>query len=194
VLVVTARSGVKDEANAVVNQYLPGLLTELCGVQVEEYDSLPADAQNALEFAIPELASAPAVSASAWCDVLNPTTARVVAHYTQDYYAGKPAITVNEVEQGQVVYVGTFGDADIYQALSGWLLALADVRPLLATPEGVEATERWQGDRRLLFLLNHTDQEQTISLDGRLTNILEEAAVEGEITIAAKDVLILTEA
>ena len=40
-LLVTLRSGVKDEANAVVNLPLPGLLAELCGVTIQDYDSLP---------------------------------------------------------------------------------------------------------------------------------------------------------
>jgi beta-galactosidase GanA len=40
-VIFTARSGVKDEFNTVVNMPLPGLLAELCGIEVEEYDSLP---------------------------------------------------------------------------------------------------------------------------------------------------------
>ncbi len=40
-VIIGARSGVKDEVNAVVNMRLPGLLATLCGTIVEEYDSLP---------------------------------------------------------------------------------------------------------------------------------------------------------
>jgi len=191
VLVATPRTGVKDETNAVVNQRLPGLLAELCGVKVEEYDSLPADARNKLEFTLPELASAPLAFASVWCDVLKPNGADVVARYTQDYYAGQPAITLNKIGQGQVVYVGTFGDTDLYKPLAGWLLDLASVQPILAAPEEVEVTERWQDDQRLLFVLNHTDQEQKVVLDGRYTDLLEESILEGEATVAPRDVLIL---
>ncbi|MFN8565047.1 MAG: beta-galactosidase [Anaerolineae bacterium] len=50
VLLVTARSGVKDEANRVVDQPLPGLLSELCGVEVDEYDSLPPGKSNQICF------------------------------------------------------------------------------------------------------------------------------------------------
>ena len=194
VLVVTPRTGVKDETNAVVNQRLPGLLAELCGVEVEEYDSLGADMHNGLEFALPELASNSPVPVGTWCDVLKPKSASVVAHYTQDYYAGKPAITLNRFGQGQVVYVGAMGDARLYETLAGWLLNLAGVRPLLAVPEGIEVTERWHGNRRLLFVLNHTDQEQEVALDGRYTDLLDaSAALEGRVTIAPLDVLILLE-
>ena len=193
VLVVTPRSGVKDEANAVVNNPLPGLLAELCGVEVEEYDSLPPDVCNELEFTLPELASASSASAKVWCDVLRPNDATVVARYTQDYYAGRPAITLNQSGQGQVIYVGTFGDAGLYEALVGWLLDLAGVQPILTTPQGVEVTERWQGEQRLLFLLNHTEHAQEVNLDRRYVDLLSGSALERTVTIAPRDILVIRE-
>jgi beta-galactosidase len=164
-------------------------------VEVEEYDSLPADGRNELEFTLPELASAPTASASVWCDVLEPKGATVVARYTQDYYAGRPAITLNKIEQGRVMYVGTVGDAPLYRALVGWSLGLADVQPPPAVPEGIEVAERRQGDRRLLFVLNHTGRMQEVTLDGCYVNLLDgSASLEGTIALAPKDVLVLTEA
>ena len=40
-LIVTARSGVKDHTNIVVDLALPGLLAQLCGVEVQEYELTP---------------------------------------------------------------------------------------------------------------------------------------------------------
>jgi beta-galactosidase len=183
---------VKDESNMVVNQRLPGLLADLCGIEVEEYDSLPSGARNGLEFVLPELSTTHPPSASIWCDVLNPKQATVIARYTEDYYAGRPAITLNRYGQGQVVYVGTPGDAALYESLARWLLALAGVRRLLAAPEGVEVTERWQGEHRLLFVLNHTERAQEVTLDGVYTNLLDGLApLKGTIAIAPRDVLVL---
>jgi beta-galactosidase len=141
------------------------------------------------------LASAPTASASVWCDILKPKGATVVARYTQDYYAGRPAITLNEIGQGQVVYVGTVGDAPLYEALVGWLLDLVGLEPLLAMREGVQVAERWQGDQRLLFVLNHTGRMQEVTLDERYVNLLDgSASLEGTIALAPKDVLLLAEA
>ncbi len=193
VLVVTQRSGVKDEANAVVNQRLPGLLADLCGVEVEEYDSLGTGMHNELEFVLPGLPSGP-VPVSTWCDVLRPTDATAVACYTKDYYAGKPAITMNQFGQGQAVYVGAYGDASLYEALARWLLSLADVQPLLSVPEGIEATERWKGERRLLFLLNHAGQAREITLNRRYTNLIGGSEpLEGTVTVPPRGVLVLQE-
>jgi beta-galactosidase len=193
VLVVTPRSGAKDESNAIVNRHLPGLLAQMCGVEVKEYDALPEGAGNVLEFVSPELVARSA-SARVWCDVLKVGSAAVVARYTQGYYAGEPAITLNRCGLGRALYVGTFGDGALYEALADWLLGLAGVAPLLAAREGVEVTARWQGDRRLLFVLNHTTEEQEVALEKSAVNLLEEGAVlEGTVAIAARDVLILAE-
>ena len=122
-------------------------------------------------------------------EMLNSAT--VIAHYTQDYTAGKPAITVNQFEQGQVVYVGTVGDADLYEVLADWLLGLVGVQPILAAPGEVEVTERWQGASRLLFVLNHTGQAQEVDLNGHYVDILSGSASEGTVTIAPREVLVL---
>jgi beta-galactosidase len=90
------------------------------------------------------------------------------------------------------VYVGALGDASLYGTLADWLLDLAEVQPLLAAPTGVEVTERWQGDQRLLFILNHTEQAQEVALEGRFTDLLSASGIlEGTITVAPRDVLVL---
>jgi beta-galactosidase len=211
VLVLTARSGVKDESNAVVDQRLPGLLAELCGIEVEEYDSLPPDVGNALEFSLPDLVVARPLSATVWCDVLQSNTATVVARYTRGYYAGKAAITLNEYAEpeseeqaddsdqlagrwppeGWVVYVGTMGTVHMYHALADWLLELAGLRPILAGPEGIEVTERWQGDERFLFLLNHAENARDLTLARPMTDLLTGRVVEQRFTLEPKEVMIL---
>ncbi|MFW6135541.1 MAG: beta-galactosidase [Chloroflexota bacterium] len=193
-LVVTARSGVKDEANAVVNEPLPGLLAALCGVEVEEYDSLPRDAQEGLAF-VKAAGSLPASAhASVWSDVLKTHGADVVARYSEGYYAGRPAISMNQVGRGRAVYVGTLGDASLYEALAPWLLELAEVEPILSAPPGVEVAERWRGDQRLLFLLNHTSEEQEVALDTAGVDLLAGGSIiEGPVVVPPRDVLVLLE-
>jgi len=192
VLALTPRTGVKDDYNAVVAMRFPGLLAELCGVEVEEYDSLPAGVSQPLEFTVPELVPGAPVLASVWCDMLQTKGASVVARYTRDYYAGKPAITLNRSGRGQAVYVGTVGEEPLCEVLADWLLSLAGVQPLLAAPEGVEVTERWQGDRRLLFLLNHSQQEQQVTLNGCYVDLLNgSAGLTERVTLAPLDVVVL---
>jgi beta-galactosidase len=187
-LLTTARSGVKDETNAVVDRALPGLLAEVCGVEVDEYDTLPAEVAVPLAL---ELPGAGTGNAWLWYDVLAPAGARVVARYQAQYYSGRAAITLNRFGQGQAMYVGTVGDAALHDALVGWLVEAAGVTPALATPEGVEAVERWKDDRRLLFLLNHADEARNVVLPGPMTDLLTGQKVKEQVTLEPKGVMIL---
>ncbi|HET9589935.1 MAG TPA: beta-galactosidase, partial [Anaerolineales bacterium] len=190
-LVVTQRTGVKDESNTVVNQRLPGLLAQVCGVEVDEYDSLSSHMQNRIEFTSPEFADGACATVGVLCDVLKPTGATVIARYTQDYYAGKPAITLNRFGDGRAIYVGAAGDAQLYDLLAQWLLGKTGLQEPISTPHGVELTRRTHGDKTLHFILNHNDSPQTIHLQGSYVNLLDKMPLEGDVEVAPLDVLIL---
>lgn len=192
VLVLTQRSGVKDEANQVVNQRLPGLLAELCGVVVEEYDSLGPEMHNQVAFTLPALVGKPPATVGVLCDILQPKGAEIAAVYTQDYYAGKPAITIHSVGQGKVIYVGAVGGGDLYATLIAWLANLAGAEPIAGAvvPTGVELAERWQGDRRLLFVLNHTTHTQPVILTEPVTDLLNGQVLHGTVSLPGREVLI----
>jgi beta-galactosidase len=195
-LLVTQRTGVKDESNKVVDQRLPGLLAEVCGVEVEEYDSLSSQMQNGVEFTAPELGSpsgpmSARATVGVLCDILKPTTAKVVARYVQDYYAGKPAITINQFGKGYAMYIGAVGEAQLYDPIAKWLLDLAGLQGPFATPVGVEVTQRIKGPRTLTFILNHSHSPQAIHLGNSYGNLLDKKKIEGEVQLNPFDVLIL---
>jgi beta-galactosidase len=190
-LVVTQRSGVKDEFNVVVNQRLPGLLAEMCGIEVQEYDSLSSSMQNEIEFNLPGLADTACVPVGVLCDVLKPTSATVIARYQQDYCADKPAVTLNVFGAGRAIYIGAVGDGQLYDMLAKWLLDTTGLQNTFAVPPGVELSYRMQGDKKLHFVLNHTDRPQTIHLENHFTNLLSRKQLHGDVHIDAFDVLIL---
>lgn len=192
ILVLSQRTGVKDESNMVVNQRLPGLLAEVCGVEVEEYDSLSSQMHNSVEFEIPELKDHACVPVGILCDILKPAGATVVACYTGEYYAGKPAVTVNQFGSGRAVYVGAAGDAQLYDALAKWLLGSSGVQPDFTSPAGVEVAERRKGSRLLRFVLNHTNTPQSIHLEDQSRNLLSQMELKGDMEMAPHEVLILS--
>lgn len=190
-LMLTIRTGVKDEANAVVNQPLPGLLADLCGVEVEEYVSLPRDLDNEIQFS-ESVISTTRFATKAWCDVLQPMGAKVLARYRQDYFAGKPAITMNEVGEGKVVYLGTMGEASLYGTIAAWLLDQLQIGTSWTVQRDLEIGERWQGDRKILFLLNHSDKAQRIPLEGNYRDLLDGSVIaESMMKIPPREVVIL---
>jgi beta-galactosidase len=188
-VVFTVRTGVKDHYNAIVNLKLPGLVANLCGVEVDECVALPPERSNQVQFDLPELAAA--FPTTALADVLEPQGAQVIAHHVHDFYAGKPAATLNHYGNGRVIYLGALGDGAFYDSLARWLANLAGIESGLTTPAGIEVTERWQGEQRILFVLNHSGQPQTFTLDAPHTNLLDDRRLAGEVHIDSHGVLIL---
>jgi beta-galactosidase len=189
IVVFTPRTGVKDEANAVVSTRLPGLAAEMCGLEIDEYKSMPPDDQETIHFELPGQEGNFIVSV--WAETLETQGAEVVASYHREEFAGKPAITRNRFGEGQVIYIGMFSDERFYERLANWLLSEARITPPLTNSPGVEMTERWQGDQRLLFLLNHNVQPRPIRLNGEFIDLISGDLVSGTIQLDARDVLIL---
>ena len=191
-LIATARTGVKDEANAVVNSYLPGLLADVCGVEVDEYDVQPADTTVPLQMNLPDHITDTA-QARLWFDVLRPTTSQTIATYQGEYFSGSPAITLNHFGRGQSIYVGTLGDDTLHDTLVGWALESMNVAAVFTAPSGIEAIERWQGDQRLLFLLNHTGETNEIPIDHSYVDLLRGESIKEKVIMPPLGVLVLEE-
>lgn len=190
-LLVTTRSGVKDEGNAIVERALPGLLTDLCGVVVDEYDSLPTDVSNPI---VLSEGAAPEAAGGVWCDVLHATTAQVLGRYGSDHYAGRAALTVNAFGSGHALYLGTVGNEPLVDAVIERLLALGGVPHGPRRDDGVEVATRTQGDTTLLFVLNHAGQARTVSIDAQRFGVLVgEHDGSGELTVPAYGVVVLSD-
>jgi beta-galactosidase len=145
-----------------------------------------------IELDLPDAAGgSSATEAIQWVDVLTPTTARPVGFYRAEYYAGRAAATLNDHGQGQVLYAGTLGDEALHETLVRWATATAGIEPTLHAPEGVEATERWQGGNRFLFLLNHSDQVQEVLLPELYLDLLSGEELQGTVGMEAKSALVL---
>src|ERR1043165_6922367 len=147
--------------------------------------------QNEIEFTLPERSDHPCVTVGILCEILKPTSATVIARYQQDYYTGKPAITLNQFGAGRVVYVGAVGDSQLYDLLARWLLPSIDGQQEFRLPSGVELAERQQGDKKVHFVLNHTNSVQALHLENHFTNLLTKQQLHGNVRLDPFDVLIL---
>jgi beta-galactosidase len=186
-LIVTARTGFKDESGQVPGQ-APGHLASLLGVTVEEIDSQPASHANQVRVVEGPVATVPVRH---WFEVLQPTSARPLAIYESDYYAGRPAATIRKVEQGRAIYVGVLADADFYRALFDWLLPLLDIESLLDTPPGVEASIRTGPAGQVLFLLNHNGVPANVPVRENYLDALTGEHAGGRLELEPRGVRIL---
>ena len=163
-LVVTWRSGIKDDSNLChTDGLVPVHFNALTGVNLLEYDCL-RDCEGTVRWDGVEY------PCTLWCDVLQPTTAEPVAEYAHEFYAGTPAITRNRYGKGLTWYVGTTLSAGLAEKFTAEICREAEITPLMATPHGVEAVRRTKDGKTWLFLLNHNETEQAAEVPAGYTS------------------------
>ena len=191
-LLTTCRSGVMDERNVVVNQALPGLLAEICGVEVSEYDSLFDDDTVTLR-STSELGEA-VFTSQVWVDVLVSRGAEVLARYGSGYYAGQPAVTRHRIGDGEALYVGTIADQAFLDRLVQWVCQEQQIQSPLASPPGVEVTLRESDGGQFVFVLNGTQEDQVIDTGDGGDDMIGGGTVSGNVTVGPLGVLVLRRA
>jgi beta-galactosidase len=189
IVVFTGLTGAKDENNAVVNMKLPGLAAKMCGLELEEYVSLPLYEENEIRFSSGDFEDEFPVPI--WAEVLELRTALPLAHFCKDFIVDKTAAAINSFGQGKVIYLGALGGKELYDGLVRWLVLLVGIEVSIDAPTGVEVMERWRGDRKITFILNHTQNEQQVQLDGSYQDLIADKSVRDKITIQPLDVMIL---
>ncbi|MCY2931097.1 MAG: beta-galactosidase, partial [Planctomycetota bacterium] len=161
-LVLTLRTGMKDETNALLPSRQPGPLAELAGVEVLEYYSLDEPA--------PVVGDAFTGTAVTWAEmlgVLDEANTRVLARYgpSNGWLDGQPAVTVHRYGKGTVTFVGAYLDEASQKALMNAAAAAAGVGPVMPTPPGVTACRRVSpSGREIVILGNHTRSLQRVPL------------------------------
>jgi beta-galactosidase len=74
-----------------------------------------------------------------------------------------------------------------------WALASLDIHSPIAAPPGVEVTERGQGDQRLLFLMNHTNETQEVPITQPHLDLFSDTIVNQIVKMPPYGVSVLRE-
>lgn len=187
IFVTTFFSGYVDEHDLVITGGYPGKLRDILGIWVEESDALPADQSNHFVY------QGVKYPAKLLCDIMHLEGAEELAGYQEDFYAGTPVITVHKYEKGKAYYVGTRSSESFYKTFVKNIMEEKSIVPVLKTPEGVEATERFKRERSYLFVLNHNDTESAFVLQENRTELLSDTkyAAGQTVILKPKDVMIL---
>ena len=75
-------------------------LTDLFGLEVMEFDPLPPGEENHLTFKGLSRRTT-CILRRLWCDIIEPKDCQMLATYAKDFYAGRPAMTMNTFGLGQ---------------------------------------------------------------------------------------------
>ncbi|HEX5810381.1 MAG TPA: beta-galactosidase, partial [Anaerolineales bacterium] len=189
-LVLTARSGMKDEYNALLPLRQPGGLADIAGVEVEDY--------YALQEPVPVKGTWFEGESSLWAERLALTgkkDARVIARYRRSngWLDDQIAISVNGFGSGLVYYVGAYLDEPAQQSFFARVLKTAKVTTIL-TPPGIEIRTRvraGEGDP-LYIVINHTSTECKISMPWPSFEYLSRRSFDAEFYLPAYGVMVLT--
>ena len=191
-LIATCHTGLVDEHHIVPNTGLPYDMTDLFGMEVTEWDVLPPAEDNNLSVrsVIPTTASHPA---RLWCDLIDVREAQVLATYGRDFYAGMPAVTMNEFGAGRAIYVGTVSHQFFYNDLIAWARTLCEIAPYFRVPDTIELSIRQKDGKRFLFLLNHQAMSVRLQFFKTVHDHLTATDLNGPYDLPAHGVLVLTE-
>jgi beta-galactosidase len=191
-LVGTFNTGLVDEhAQAPVTGY-PHDLTDLFGLEVLEFDPLPPGEDNHLAFkgTFPASHLHPA---RLWCDIIEPKECQVLATFAKDFYAGRPAITMNSFGLGKAIYIGTQSHQQFYYDLVSWLRQMGNIHPLLKVPDTVQVSMREKEGTRIYFLLNHQNTQVRIQFYKPMHDFLTGSSFSGNYDLPPHGVLVLDE-
>ncbi len=191
-LVGTCNTGLVDEHHISPDSGYPHDLTDLFGMEVLEFDPLPPGEENHITFkgAFPTSHLHPA---RMWCDIIETKGCQVLATYAKDFYANKPAMTMNTFGLGKAIYFGTVSHQPYYDDLMVWLRQLCNLQPLLKVPDTVEVCMRQKERTRVYFLLNHQNSPVRIQFYKPMHDFLTGAAVAGNYDLPPHGVLVLDE-
>jgi beta-galactosidase len=189
ILVLGPRSGYKDRSNRCYMLPFPGVVKDLCGIEVIDFTMVKRQEDAYMQFADSE----EIVKAPVFNEILkvHSPNAEVIARYTTDYYKDSPAVVRHKVGKGEVIYCGMFFTKENTDQLLD-ILQLTD--PLAAwvdAPAEVEVVTRSHPDGELAILLNYTSGPQKITFKEPVRDAMNAGPLAGETELEPYGVLVV---
>ncbi|MBN1623377.1 MAG: beta-galactosidase trimerization domain-containing protein, partial [Clostridia bacterium] len=184
-VVVTFRSGNRDEYNKINGLTIPGYFKEICGINVINYDAVGSNRRGIT--GITGL-----LNADTWCDLIDQKDSIVIAEYNDGFYKGSPCITKNQYRNGAVYYIGTHLDRDGYNGFFDYISAHADVRRCPIGPvSGVETVTWEDSGNTCVFVMNHLNTAVYVPLDRDYTEMIMDKKVSSTLRLEPYGVAVL---
>jgi beta-galactosidase len=187
-LVLTLKTGLRDETNALLPSRQPGPLSALAGVEVEDC--------YLLDEAVPVKGNWFEGVARQWAErlrILDPKKAVKIARYGvgNGWLDNEIAITVCAQGTGLVYMIGAYLDATAQQAMVDHFLQNAGIQKIDA-PSGVEISIRVRPNGEQLYVvINHERSPASITLPSSAQNPLTGQPVTGAFRLAPYGVAVL---
>lgn len=191
-LVCTCNTGLVDEHHIVPDSGFPNCMTDLLGIEVQEFDPLPEGEENHVTFK-KDFPTTHLHPAKYWCDVIEAKEAQVIASFSKDFYAGRPAMTMNNYGLGKAIYIGFMSHQAFYYDFVAWLRTLVGLHPLIKVPDTVEVSMREKDGTKIFFLLNHQNTPVRLAFYKPMHDFLTGQTFSGNYDLPPHGVLVLDE-
>ena len=192
-LVGTFLTGIADENDLVFEGGWPGPLRPVFGVWAEEIDYLYGDEANRMIVAPGVAGFGAEYRVTAVCDLIHAEEARVLATYAADFYAGRPALTVNAFGKGQAYYMAAFADQTFLDDFYRAAVTRLGIRRVLPgeLPEGVTAQLRSDGRTDFVFVMNFASRPATVEIGAGHRDVIQGVAIGPRLELSAYGVTVL---
>ncbi len=159
-------------------------LSELFGIVSEEIDTYYPSDRNHIR-----LEDGSLWEVVDYAEVLRVKDAKVLAEYTEDYYADTAALTCKEYGRGKAYYMAARVKPEEMMPLFEKMLADAQI-PVKKLPEGVELHVRTGEEGAYAFYLNGSPETVEIA-DVEGVDMLTGAGIQGTLTLPGYGVAVL---
>lgn len=185
--VTTYWSGVVNETDLCHLNGFPGPLRPIMGVWAEEIDGLYDHESNSISgLSGNEQGLVGPYQVTHLCELIHLEGARALATYDSDFYAGRPAVTVNDYGKGQAYYIASRNDLAFQRDFFTTLIQTLALPRALPTdlPYGIVAHRRDDGENEFIFVQNYTATPQHITLPAAYEEMTTGSTLSGSITLS----------
>lgn len=179
-LAATYLTGYVDDNTLCYLGGFPGsVLKEVFGIVAEEIDTLyPSDCNHI------DIAGGAVVHDYAEIlrtDLTDSAGLKILGRYTDDFYAGTPAVTLNKYGRGRACYIGARIDDASFGRIMELLLTEAGIS-YNRLPGGIEYHEREYEGTRFAFYLNYNESAVTVNgVNGH--DLISNEEINGDMVI-----------
>lgn len=185
-LVATYMTGWVDENDLCFQGGFPGPLKDTLGIWCEEIDALYPGEENAVVW------NGQRYRAYELCELIHCRGAQVLATYAQDFYAGRPALTLRRRGKGSAYFMAArceqaFLD-DFYESLLQGIDIPGTIPGVL--PPGVSACARTDGEEEFVFLMNFLGKDARVDTGRGGIDLLTGEQVSGRMILQGRSLRI----
>ena len=182
-------TGMVNETDLLYMNGLPDKLKQLFGLNVLELEMLYNDERNQLSY------QNDVFEIKDYAAIIEPTTADVLATYTQEFYQGTPALTKHSFGKGTTYFMAARTTTDFLKTFYLEQINHLDLANDIVTTHVPEVSIQMRSNEKQIyyFMMNFSEKTQEIQLTRPLVDMETKQTISGTITLAPYEVVVASD-